>query len=140
MNTIQLDSDWDLLITDGTLTVATGNLALVQDVASACRTFLGEVWYAPLTQGVPYYQQILGRRVSLQLVKQAEVTNGMLTPGVGAIKCFLTGPDKSRRVGGQLQVFNAGGQLAGVTETGSLAGLAPWWVSAVSYEASGATT
>ena len=140
MNTLALDSSWDLLITDGTLTVATGNPALVQDVASACRTFLGEVWYAPLTQGVPYYQQILGYRVSLSLVKQAEVANGMLTPGVGAINCFLTGPDKNRNVGGQLQVFNASGQLAGVAETGNLAGLAPWWVNSVSYEASGATT
>ena len=140
MDTLRLDSSWDLEITDGTLTVATGNYALAQDVASACRTFLGEVWYAPLTVGVPYLQQILGFRASLQLIKQAEIAAGMTTPGVGSIACFLTGPNEGRTVGGQLQIRSQSGVLIGVVEAGNLAGVDPWWVSAVSYEASGAVT
>ena len=141
MNTLQLATDtWDLLITDGTLTVATGNYAIAQDVASCCRTFLGEVWFAPLTIGVPYFQRILGQRVSLQFIKQAEISAGLKTPGVGQINCFLTGPDDQRNVGGQLQIYAATGGLIAALNTSNLMGVAPWWVSAVSYEASGAVT
>jgi hypothetical protein len=140
MNTLQLDANWDLLITDGTLTVATGNYAIAQDVAAACRTFLGECWFAPLTIGVPYLQNILGQRVSLQYVKLAEVNAGIKTPGVAQINCFLTGPDDQRMVGGQLQIYDTNGGLIAVLNTTNLMGVAPWWVSAVSYEASGATS
>jgi hypothetical protein len=142
VNTLALTTDgsWDLLITDGTLTVATGAQAIAQDVASACRTFLGEVWYAPLTLGVPYLQRILGQRISLQFIKLAEISAGMTTPGVGQINCFLTGPDEQRNVGGQLQIYSTTGSLVAVLNTTNLAGKDPWWVSEVSYEASGATT
>jgi hypothetical protein len=139
VNTLELDSGWDLLIEDGTLAVATGADAVLQDVTCACRAFRGEVWY-DWSQGVPYLQQILSYRVSIQFVKQALISAGSPTPGVGSIQVYLTGPDQNRNVGGQVQVYDTTGGLIGVSQTSNLAGVAPWWSSAVSYEASGAAT
>lgn len=122
---------WDLVVdSSGNLVVNSGGLALAQDVACAVRTFKGECWY-DATLGVPYFQRILGHRVSLQFMKQAFVAAGMVVPNVASIKCFLTGPGPGRNVGGQLQITSADGQVS-VVETGSLLGTLPWWVSAVS--------
>jgi hypothetical protein len=135
----QTGGGWDLVVdSSGNLAVNSGGVALAQDVASAVRTFRGEQWY-DWTLGVPYFQQILGRRVSLQFVKQALVAAGMTVPDVASITCFLTGPGAGREVGGQLQIRSTSGQVA-VAETGNLLGTLPWWVSAVSEEAAGATT
>jgi hypothetical protein len=136
MNTLALstpDQDgtgWDLVVENGTLKVNSGGIALAQDVASAVRTFRGECWYDS-TLGVPYFQNILGLRVSLQFLKQALVTAGLVVPDVASIKCFLTGPGSGREIGGQLQITSSSGQVS-VVETGNLLGVAPWWVSAVS--------
>jgi hypothetical protein len=107
-------------------------------VASAVRTFQGECWY-DTTLGVPYFQNILGYRISLQYMKQAFVRAGMIVPDVASITCFLTGPGLNRSVGGQLQIKSRSG-LISVAETGNLLGVAPWWVSAVSEIAAGAST
>ena len=145
MNTLALStpaqdgSGWDLVIdASGNLAINTGGIAIAQDVASAVRTFRGECWY-DTTLGIPYYQQILGYRVSLQFVKQALAQAGMITPNVASIAVYLTGPHPGRYIGGQLQITTANGQML-VAETGNLFGVAPWWVSAVSETASGAST
>jgi hypothetical protein len=138
MDTLALDSNWDLQIINGTLAIRTGAIAIAQDVACAVRTFQGEVWYN-WAQGVPYYQQILGYRVSLQFMKSKFIANGMLTPGVGSIVAYLTGPDRvSRNVGGQLQIYSTTGQLIALAQTDNL--FSQWWVQSVSYGASGADT
>lgn len=133
MNTLALGDDWDLVIRDGTLAVNTGGAALAQDVASAVMTFRGSCWYDS-RRGVPYFQNILGYRVSLQYVKQAIVAEGMTVPGVAAIQCFLTGPGSNRTLGGQLQIYSTTGQFS-VAQTTNLFGIAPWWVSGTSTEA-----
>lgn len=135
MNTLALSTPnqdgtgWDLVIDgSGNLAIATGGAAIAQDVASAVRTFQGECWY-DTSLGVPYFQGILGHRVSLQFVKQALVTAGMIVPNVASIACYLTGPGQDRAVGGQLQITTADGQVV-VAEAGSVLGVAPWWVNA----------
>ena len=139
MNTLQLDADWDLAVANGTLVVASGGASIAQDVASEMRTFQGEVWY-DWTRGVPYYQQVLGQPLNLQLLKQVLVVAGSKVPGVGLVVVYLTGPDAERSIGGQAQIYNTAGALIAVSQTTNLAGVAPWWVSAVSYDASGAST
>lgn len=135
----QSGSGWDLVIdTSGNLAVAKGGEALAQDVASAVRTFLGEAWYDG-TLGVPYYENILGRRVSLQYLKQVFANAGLIVPNVASIKIFLTGPSLGRVIGGQLQITSVDGQIV-VAQTGNLLGVAPWWVQAASEEAVGAVT
>lgn len=128
---------WDIFVDDsGNLAVRTGGDAIAQDVASAVRCFMGECWY-DASLGVPYFQQVLGYRVSLQFVKQALVAAASVVPGVASIACFLTGP-VNRVVGGQLQVTSQTGQVS-VVATGDLLGALPWWVNS-GASASGADT
>lgn len=111
----------------GNLAIRTGGQAIAQDVAAAVRCFRGEAWY-DATLGVPYFQNILGFRVSLQFVKQALVSAASVVPGIASITCFLTGP-VNRVVGGQIQITSQTGQVVAV-ETGSVLGQLPWWVNA----------
>ena len=128
MSSLLLDSNWDLsLDVNGNLAVASGNYAIAQDVACACQTWQGELWY-DTTRGVPY-NLILGERPSIQFIKQALITEGMNVPNVGSIVCYLTGPGTDRQIGGQLQISNTGGTLIAVANTTAFAGDAPWWVN-----------
>ena len=89
-------SGWDLQLDgNGNLAVATGAYALAQDVASAVRTFQGEMWY-DVGFGVPYFQQILGKLPSLAFVKQKLIAVAVTVPGVASVACFLTGPNAGR--------------------------------------------
>lgn len=135
MNTLASDSDGDLLVENGDLVVASGGLAVAIDVASVARTFRGECWYDS-TLGVPYYNQILGQRPSLQFVKQALVTAGLTVPDVASIRCFLTGPGPNRVIGGQLQITTVSGQVV-VATVGNLLGQLPWWVNAAASASGG---
>ena len=140
MNTLLLNGGWDLCIDDnGNIAVATGAYAIAQDVASAVKTFLGEVWYNA-SLGVPYLQQILGQKPSIQFIKQQFINAGLVVPGIlpgGTIQCFLTGPGVNREIGGQLQILNSAGAIIAYTGSPAFqAGVAPWYVSAVSPEAS----
>lgn len=135
MNTLALStpsqdgSGWDIYAdASGQLAVNTGGLAIAQDVASAVRVFQGESWYNAAA-GVPYFQRIFGgARVSLQFVKQCLISAGSIVPGVSSIVCYLTGPNRDRTVGGQLQIYS-NGSLVGTVQTGSLGGVLPWWVN-----------
>ncbi len=120
---------WDLTLDDhGNIAVATGRYAIAQDVASAVRTFRGEVWY-DTTQGVPYFQQILGKLPSLQFMKAQFVAAAALVPNVASAVCFLTGPGPDRAVGGQLQIVDDDGFPSVILSPGL--GTAPWYVSAI---------
>ena len=72
MNTVYLDPvSWDLVLdSSGNIALATEPWAVAQDVASALRTFLGEVYY-DTSLGVPYWQQVLGvfPQIPLPLLK-----------------------------------------------------------------------
>jgi hypothetical protein len=124
--------DWDLTLDrSGNLAVATGKYAIAQDVASAVRLFLGELWY-DTTQGVPYYEQVLGvwPPPSLEFLKTKLIAAGMSVPGVVSIACFLTGPGPAREVGGQLQITDNSGRLSVIESMTILqAGVPPWYIN-----------
>lgn len=62
--TIALDENWDWTIDkNGNIASKTGGEAIAQDVASACTTFLGEVYYNDKL-GIPYQTEILGKAFS----------------------------------------------------------------------------
>lgn len=132
--TLLLDQNWDLTLD------ASRNLAVVgrpystaQDVASAVRLFKGELWY-DTTQGVPYFEAILGKLPSLQFIKLQLIAAGLTVPNVARIACFLTGPGRERTIGGQLQITDNDGVVI-LTETQTLAGFPPWYVNAATSEA-----
>lgn len=60
---------WDITLDDkGNLAVVENPYAVTQDVACACSTFAGEVWY-DITLGVPYFEKILGHQPGSNIVQ-----------------------------------------------------------------------
>jgi|SRR5665213_2644298 len=110
MQTLLVDTiAWDLLIdSSGNIAVASDPYAQAQDVASAVKTFLGEVYYNTLL-GVPYFGDILGQAPPLSLIKSYFVTAAKTVPNVETAVCFISS-FVNRHLGGQIQVTNSAGQ------------------------------
>lgn len=83
MNTLLLDlTNWDLCIdASGNIAMASAPYAVAQDVASAQRTFLGEVYYNSLL-GIPYFQNILGQNPPSSLLSEYMVTAALTVSDV----------------------------------------------------------
>ena len=77
------------------------------NVASAVRTFLGEVWY-DTTQGVPYFQEILGQRPPLSLITAQIQQVALTVPAVGTAVCII-GTFTDRTITGQIQLTDTDG-------------------------------
>lgn len=117
MNTLLLTIDtWDLCVDAlGNIAMASQTYALAQDAASACRTFLGEVYY-DTSVGVPYWQSILGKPASLPLVRAALQQAAMSVQGVTAARVYLASIE-DRVLTGQVQITDATGAVAVATFT-----------------------
>jgi hypothetical protein len=122
LDTATWDWTWDA---DGNIAMAEDPYAMAQDVASACRLFLGELWY-DRAQGVPYFERILGRFPPAQYLKLQLVAAALTVPGVVSAKAFLTSLDE-RKVGGQVQFIAETGAF--VVGTEDLQAALPWYVS-----------
>jgi hypothetical protein len=121
---------WDIYAdASGNIAVNPPPLATAQDVASACRLFLGELWY-DTTQGMPFFQKILGYLPSAQFLKSQFIAAAMTVPGVASVVCYLTGPGATRTLGGQLQITDIAGGVS-VAGTNAFQGEAPWYVNNV---------
>jgi len=109
MNTLLLDRDtWDLVLdAAGNIAMATPPYALAQDVASAVRTFLGEVWY-DMTQGIPYFSEVLGKLPPAALLTQLISKQAKTVPGVVTAQCVITAFN-ARGVSGQIQFTDTSG-------------------------------
>ena len=90
MATLLLDiAGWDLIAdAKGIIGVARDPYAKAEDVASACKLFLGECWF-DTSKGVPWFDQVLGhappRGLMQALIEQAAMT----VPGVVAARCTI---------------------------------------------------
>jgi hypothetical protein len=137
MNTLLLNTaNWDLTVTSsGDIAMATEPYAIAQDVASALKLFQGELYY-DTTQGVPYFEQILGKYPPAQYLKAQFVLAAMTVPGVASAKAFLTG-FSNRQLSGQVQITDANGQTSVVSTADVLDASVPWYISAVSPQAAG---
>lgn len=114
-NTLLLDqSKWDLVIDSaGNIAMAAPPYALAQDVASAVRLFLGELWF-DTTKGVPYFEEILGKLPPASLLIGYIEKAAKTVPGVVTAKCVLA-PLNNRTVTGQIQFIDETGTANGVT-------------------------
>jgi hypothetical protein len=112
MQTLLLDVlQWDLVVdANGNIAVASDPYSLAQDAASAIRLFQGELLY-DTTQGVPYFDQILGKLPPLALVKAKIVAAALTVPGVAAAACFISS-FSGRTVHGQIQITTSTGVIA----------------------------
>lgn len=111
MNTLLLDDqNWDLQIdADGNIAIQTGAAAIAQDAASACKTWLGEVYYNT-TIGVPY-EQILANLPPASFVKAKLAAAALTVPGAATAVVYLTSYT-NRSLGGQVQITTTDGTTA----------------------------
>lgn len=99
---------WDLVLdSSGNIAVCTEPYSLIQDVACAIRLFQGELWY-DTTQGVPYFQQILGKQPSVSVFKTALQNAALTVPGVVTATVYITA-FTDRQISGQVQITNTSG-------------------------------
>lgn len=110
MDTLLLDRDpWDLCLDAfGNIAMAAAPYAVMQDVASAARLFVGELYYGPPTRGIPYRAEAIGRPYPTPLLKARITAAALAVPGVTAARTFLTSVT-DRAIGGQIQIETTSG-------------------------------
>lgn len=115
-NTLLLDQTaWDLVLDiNGNIALAGWPYSIAQDVASAVRTFLGECLF-DTSQGLPYWQQILGELPPPSFVKQAIETVAMTVPNVASVNVVFTNYSYTKRqIAGQIQIVDTSGNAGNV--------------------------
>jgi hypothetical protein len=107
--TLLLDrTDWDLCIdAEGNIALASEPYSTTQDVASACRLFLGELWY-DTTRGIRYFQSVLGKPTPIGYLKSALQAAALSVPSVQAATVYLQSRS-DRSVTGQVQIVTGDG-------------------------------
>jgi hypothetical protein len=114
MKTLLLDTQaWDLVLdSNGNIALASPPYATAQDVASAMRLFLGELWY-DTAQGVPYWQQLLGQNPTSSQISAAFNQAALTVPGVVAASTIITS-FAGREVTGQVTFTTSDGTITTV--------------------------
>ncbi len=115
MNTLLLATDtWDLVLdANGNIAMAAEPYSIAQDVASAVKLFAGELWY-DTTQGIPYFQNILGQRPPQQYVKSQIEKAALTVPDVVTARCLFAS-FQGGVLSGQVQVIDTTGASNNVT-------------------------
>lgn len=105
-NSILLDqSKWDMVIDSaGNIAMATPPYSLAQDVSSAIKLFLGELWYNR-SKGIPYFEEILGQLPPTSVIIGYIEKAAMTVPGVVNARCNITG-FSNREIQGILQFID----------------------------------
>jgi hypothetical protein len=107
--TLMLSIDaWDLALDGGgNLMIATPPYSTAQDVASAVRTFLNELFFDQ-SVGVPYTQQILGQIAPLSVIQDGIETAALTVPGVLTAIATINAVE-DRQVTGQVDFTTSDG-------------------------------
>lgn len=113
-NTLLLDrTAWDLVLdSSGNIALAAPPYALAQDVASAIKLFLGELWY-DTTKGIPYFEDILGKLPPPSLLIGQMERAALTVPGVVSAQCIIDAFD-AREVRGQVQFIDESGNTGAI--------------------------
>ena len=110
MDTLFLSNAWDLALDSaGNIAMASNPYSLAQDAASACKTVVGDLIYAP-TDGIPYFAQILGQLPPLNDIRSLYVAAAMQVPDVVEARVFFSSFN-NRTLSGQLQVADRTGVI-----------------------------
>lgn len=112
----------------GNIAVIEGPAAVAQDVACACRLFAGELWY-DTTQGLPYFESILGRLPSAGFLMAKYTEAALGVPGVEAALVTLDPVPSSRTLTGRIDLTLT--DEAAISVAIGTATEKPWYVTAV---------
>lgn len=109
LNTLLLDrTQWDLVLdSGGNIAMARPGYALAQDVASAVRLFLGELFY-DTSIGIPYFEEILGQLPPISLITGYVEKAALTVPGVVTARCIISSFN-NREIVGQVQFIDENG-------------------------------
>lgn len=116
-STLLLDvSLWDLTLdANNNIAVAGPPYALAQDVASACRTVLAEVYY-DTTIGVDYFGEIFGQTPPAAVFQEQFVAAALTVPDVVTAACIIEVYDATNREAmAQVQFTDGGGYTQAVS-------------------------
>ena len=115
MNTILLDPiAWDLLLdSNGNIAMASNPYSIAQDVASAVRLFLGELYYNT-SKGMPYFQQILSQSNPEAIMKYQAEKAALTVPEVVQAKCTAL-YNNNRILSGTLEIIDTTGAAQNVS-------------------------
>jgi hypothetical protein len=116
-STLLLDvGTWDLTLdANGNIALATPPYAVAQDVACACRTVLGEVYY-DTSLGVDYFGLIFGQTPPASVFQEQFVEASLTVPSVATAVCTLDNFDSvSRLAKGQVTFTTSNGQTQAVS-------------------------
>jgi hypothetical protein len=114
MNTLLLEqTNWDLCLdAQGNIAMAADPYACAQDVASAVKLFLGELWF-DTRKGIPYWDQILGHAPPMSLIRAQIVSAALTVPRVASARCIIAA-FSARKISWQVQVIDTAGQALNV--------------------------
>lgn len=96
MSDIALDSDGDLLITKGALSLVIGDDAIVQNLQIRLQFFLGE-WFLDTRLGMPYFEEILTKNPDLTRVRGIFRQAILTTRGIASIVSLNMNFDRATR-------------------------------------------
>ena len=116
-STILLDvTTWDYTVdAAGNWAVADEPYALAQEVSSAIRLILSELWYDK-SQGIPYFQKILGQPLTLAEFQDFMVNAALTVPTVVSAVCVIQSYSATTRaVLGQVQFTDADGNTGAIS-------------------------
>lgn len=115
MKTLLLAQDtWDFVLDlSGNIALAAEPYAVAQDVASAARVFIGEMWYNTAA-GVPYSGQILAEQPSIQFMKSQIEAAALTVPTVVQARCLFV-EFSDRLLVGQIEIIDATGAINNVS-------------------------
>lgn len=113
--TLLLDTEkWDLVLdSSGNIALAEPPYALAQDVISAVRLFLGELWF-DTSKGIPYFEEVLGHFPPLPLITSLIENAALTVPGVVQARCTIA-EIQGRSVSGQIAFVDENGAANGVS-------------------------
>lgn len=104
--------DWtnvdSCLDASGNIAVASAPYSIAQDVATQLSAFLGECWY-DITQGVDYWNKILGKRPPASLLKSMLEAQALMVPDVETATVMIGGLTNQRGAIGQIIVTDTDG-------------------------------
>jgi len=114
LNTLLLDqTEWDVVLDSSrNIAMASPPYSLAQDVASAVRLFLAELWF-DTTKGIPYFENVLGKLPPAALITGYIESAAKTVPGVTSARCIIN-TFANREITGQILFIDEQGQENGV--------------------------
>lgn len=96
MGDLALDDNWDLEIVNGDLVILDPVSTITQLLRQRLSMFLGE-WFLDASKGVPYFEDVLKKDVTLEIIDSILKTVVLETPGVEDLLSFVLDYDPDGR-------------------------------------------